>query len=363
MHPFDVSTPLGEDFRDALTLRISSFLSAQSQAFTNLGTPVATAFELARTFTSGGKRIRPAFCYWSYVAAGGNPESPGVLDAAASLDLLHVSALVHDDVLDSSDLRRGIPAAHVQYQIQHDLLGGTGSAPSFGLAGAVLLGDLLLGLSAELFDQSEIEQFAKLRAMKHLHAVRTEVVLGQMLDVWLQSIPPDSADEQLAAASQVCEYKTAKYSVQRPCQIGASLAAADQDLESALAAFGSPLGRAFQLRDDILGVFGDPGVTGKPAGDDIREGKRTILMAVALSEATPIETATLTRIFGNHEANQTDIELARGIIESSGARNRVENQINELHSQAMAALDGANLTVAGRTALTRLAELSIRRDN
>lgn len=362
MQVFSSSDPLGAQFRAAVAAEISQFLGRQSELYVGLGDGVPGLFRRAEEFTSGGKRIRPAFCYWSYIAVTGQEPGPEVLRAAASLDLLHVSALMHDDVMDSSDTRRGVPAAHVQYESLHRSRGGSGSAAAFGRAGAILLGDLLLTLSVEMFDTAGLSPDAHARAVAHLQAMRTEVTLGQFLDVSLQALPPRSAQEQLDGAVQVTEYKTARYSVRRPCQIGGALGGADARLDAALASFGSPLGRAFQLRDDLLGVFGDPKITGKPAGDDLREGKRTVLVALALAHAAPAQAHRLESMLGDEGLSEDDIAESCDIITRSGARGMAEARIAEEFEKAMAALEGARICPEGRSALTRLAELSVRRE-
>lgn len=361
MLPTHASDPLDAAFRDAIGAELASFVQDQRSRYGELAEAVPEVFDLALDFTSGGKRIRPGFCYWSFVASTRVAPAAAVVRAAASLDLLHVSALLHDDVMDASDTRRGIPAAHRQFERRHSSGSGQGDPAAFGRAGAILLGDLLITLSAEMFDTSGLPQDALRRALPHVHAMRTEVALGQFLDVRSQALPSDSLASQLADAVTVTEYKTASYSVRRPCQIGGAIAGADDALVGALADFGSPLGRAFQLRDDLLGIFGDPQVTGKPAGDDLREGKRTVVLALALNQASGADAAILSSLVGA-DLTEQQLDTARTIIVSSGARDAAEARIASEFDQAMAALDRAEITVDGRIALTRLAEMSVHRD-
>lgn len=362
MVPFAASDPLDARFRDAVAGALSEFLATRQSQYCDLGGQVNDLFALASQFTEGGKRIRPAFCYWSYVAATDTEPTPAVLRAAASLDLLHVSALMHDDVMDASDTRRGVPAAHRQLAARHIADAGVGSSEAFGRAGAILLGDLLLTLSTELFDTAGLPADAHARGLAQLHAMRTEVALGQFLDVSSQGLPPTDVAHQLANAIRVTEYKTARYSVRRPCQLGGALAGASPELDAALAGFGSPLGRAFQLRDDLLGIFGDPAVTGKPAGDDLREGKRTVLIALALGHADPAAAARLATMLGDATLTDDQIDAGRDIIVASGAKRLAEQRIAAEYDDALAALTSAHLTEPGRVALTRLAELSVQRD-
>lgn len=362
MQTFQPSTPLDPTFRNAVATEISSFLNEQAAHYQHLGDHVPDLFSMAHDFTAGGKRVRPAFCYWSYIAASEGEPDAALLTAAASLDLLHVSALMHDDVMDASDTRRGVAAAHRQYETRHRRLHGSGDAESFGRAGAILLGDLLLTLSVEMFDQAGLRPEAHSKGSVYLQVMRTEVVLGQFLDLTLQALPPESVDDRLSQAVQVTEYKTARYSVRRPCQVGGALAGADPRLNQALAAFGSPLGRAFQLRDDLLGIFGDPEVTGKPAGDDLREGKHTVLVALAMTHGSPTAKDQLAKMLGNPELVEKDIDMARQIMVDSGALRLAEDRIKQEYHSALEALTNAHLTEPGQIALREMARLCVERD-
>ncbi len=360
----DAAHPLGPALLDAISREMTRFLDEQETATSQVVT--GELLELARTFTGGGKRLRPAFCYWGHVAAGGQPTDPtGLLRAAASLDLLHVSALVHDDIIDASDTRRGVPAAHHQFAAHHRDLGGRGDAGDFGTAAAILLGDMLLMWSVELFDDSGLPADRMARARTLLAAMRTEVTCGQYLDVGASFGVTGAADlaEELAVAHRILEYKTARYSVLRPLQVGAALGGGDDTLEAALAQFGSLVGRAFQMRDDVLGVFGDPAITGKPAGDDLREGKRTVLVLTALQRADGEQRATLESVLGKNGMSDDQLNAARTIIEETGALDEAERLITDDITRAVELLHATRMTPEGRTALVRLAELSAQRDH
>ncbi|MGJ6981028.1 polyprenyl synthetase family protein [Aestuariimicrobium soli] len=370
MASFDPSTPLSDDFREAIHQSLATFIERRSADLVQIAAPLSRLGELATTFTSGGKRMRPAFVYWSHVAAGGQPDDPEpLLRASASVDLLHVSALMHDDVMDGSDTRRGVPSAHRQLEAEHQAATGRGSAEAFGRAGAILLGDLLLVWSAELFSSSGMPHDALTRSQPLLDAVRHEVTAGQYLDVLAQARlgvePGNSSDlaQEVALAERVVEFKTSRYTVVRPCQIGAALGGGSQELVQGLGQFGSPLGHAFQYRDDVLGVFGDEEVTGKPAGDDLREGKRTVLVAHALALASPTDGAELDAMLGDASLTANDIDRARAIIEGSGALAATERAIAGAYEKAMAALSSTPMTDEGRQALTALAEASVRRQS
>ena len=252
--------------------------------------------------SSGGKRFRAAFCWWGHhaVAELGDPagrvDSVSLLRACASLELLHASALVHDDYMDASDVRRGRPATHRAFEQLHREHGWPASPEQYGASAAILLGDLLLSWSDELLRTCGLPAERVLDALGYFDLTRSEVVAGQFLDVSAQARGAADVD----TAMTVLRYKSAKYSIERPLHIGAALAGASAEQITQLSRFGLPLGEAFQLRDDLLGVFGDPAVTGKPAGDDLIEGKRTVLVSLALDalpgpDAKVLDTALGTR--------------------------------------------------------------------
>ena len=320
--------------------------------------------------------MRPAFCVWGYVAAAGIPsddELKPLVAAAGSLDVLHVSALIHDDLMDSSDLRRGRPAAHRQFEALHANAGWLGDSAAFGRAGAILLGDLLVMWSAQMLHGAGVDQSTLERALPIVEAMRTEVTCGQYLDIVAQAHPlrkrapaigslRPTIELALDDASRVVEYKAARYTVQRPSQIGAALGGGDDELYFALGAYGSPLGRAFQFRDDLLGVFGDPKITGKPAGDDLREGKRTVLVAHAYAHAGDAGQKLLLQRLGDPALDGTGISELQQVIVESGARDAVESMINEYYERALKALHDTEITEEGRTGLTALADAAVRRE-
>jgi geranylgeranyl diphosphate synthase type I len=364
----DPADPLSTAFRDAVSARVAALLDRQAAGLAAMGAELAPLQRLAAELLAGGKRLRPAFCVWGYVAAAGHPaaaELEPLLDAAASLDVLHVSALVHDDVMDGSDLRRGRPAAHRQLEALHRAAGWLGDPVAFGRAGAILLGDLLVMWSVELLETAGLEPAALARARPVVEAMRTEVTGGQYLDMLAQARPFGSGapDLRLALdeANRVVEYKAARYTVQRPTQAGAALGGGDGRLQAALAGYGSPLGRAFQFRDDLLGVFGDPALTGKPAGDDLREGKRTVLVAHAYAHADEAGRALLRRLLGDPELDAEGVARLQAVISATGAAEAVEAMIADGHARALAALADVEITDEGRAGLTALADAAVRR--
>jgi geranylgeranyl diphosphate synthase, type I len=344
-------------FRAAIQSTLDSFVDDQAGLLEPLGADAGRLVEAARASTSGGKRLRAAFCFWGYRAVRASAaDEPALLRASAALELLHASALVHDDFMDSSATRRGRPATHKAFEAVHRDQGWSGSPEQYGAAAAILLGDLLLCWSDELLRRCGLPPDAVRAALGFFDTSRTEVITGQFLDVSVQARGACDVDQ----AMQVLRYKSAKYSVERPLHVGAALAGAGDDVLAALTRFGLPLGEAFQLRDDLLGVYGDPAVTGKPAGDDLTEGKRTVLVALALRHAPAADAKLLDDALGK-PLTGSEVEELRRIITASGADAEVERHIEELTRACLAALDEAPVTDLAREALRELAAAATQR--
>lgn len=316
--------------------------------------PVADAIE--DFVLLGGKRLRPAFGYWGYRAAGG-VDRDELVAALAALELVQASALMHDDVMDASDFRRGEPAVHRRFAATHRRNDWAGDPEGFGRAAAILLGDLCLAWSDELLHGSGLDPHTLARARPVFDEMRTEVSAGQYLDVLAQV----SRDTSVDRASTIARYKSAKYTVERPLLFGAALADAPTAVRAAFSGYGLPLGEAFQLRDDILGVFGDPARTGKPAGDDLREGKRTYLVAAAVAAADPPARAALLAGLGDPELDEARVVALREIIDGTGALARTERRIAELTRQALDALAGVDLEAEAAGVLIELARAATQR--
>ncbi|MFI7546217.1 polyprenyl synthetase family protein [Actinoplanes sp. NPDC049599] len=304
----------------------------------------------------GGKRLRPAFAYWGYRGAGG-ADSDQVVAAVAALELVQASALIHDDLMDRSDTRRGEPAIHRRFAAEHAAAGWRGSGDSFGDSAAVLLGDMALVWSDELLHTSGIDPADLARARPVFDEMRTEVTAGQYLDV-LTVVTGDLSTER---AGKIARYKSAKYTVERPLLLGAALAGAPEPLLHAYSGYGLPLGEAFQLRDDVLGVFGDPAQTGKPAGDDLREGKRTYLVAAAHEALGTAGQAELEARLGDPGLDDAGVERLRTLIRDSGAPARTEERITSLTGTALAVLADAEMDEEARGVLLELADAATRR--
>ncbi len=347
----------GTAFRGQVQSALDSFVDEQARVLEPLGPDAARLVQEARTSVAGGKRFRASFCYWGHRAVDPAPaDEDALVRACASLELLHASALVHDDLMDASDTRRGRPATHRALEREHREAGWRGDPEQYGAAGAILLGDLLLSWADELLRRCGLPLTQVAPALEVFDRCRTEVIAGQFLDVSVQARGRADVD----AAMTVLRYKSAKYSIERPLHIGAALAGATPATLDVLTRFGLPLGEAFQLRDDLLGVFGDPATTGKPAGDDLVEGKRTVLVALALDAAAPAEAARLDAALGT-ALSPADVADLRGIIDRSGAHAQVEQVIDSLATRAVQALDAADLDDHARSVLRGLAAAATQR--
>ena len=303
---------------------------------------------------SGGKRLRPAFCHWAFVGAGGDRHDERVVDAGAALEMLHTAALVHDDIIDGSEVRHGADTVHVRFAQLHRSRHWTGRADRFGEGAAIVIGDLALVYSSRLIAGATPEAAGVFEEM------RLEVNVGQYLDILGaaegMSVPGDVAAQR---ARRICRYKTAKYTIERPLHLGAALAAPDRmrELSHPLSEFALPLGEAFQLKDDLLGVFGDPEVTGKPVGDDLREGKPTLLAGLAAGREP-----RFAERFGAPDLTETEVRALQGIIEETGARAEVEKAVSDLVARSEEALQTLPLTPEAVQSLGQLARFMAGRD-
>ncbi len=338
-----------EDVRARVDAVLERFLAAKRVELAHADAVAARLVdELWRVVAAGGKRLRPLFCYWGYVAAGGS-DGDEIVAAAASLELLHTFAIIHDDVMDRSPVRRGQPATHVAL--------ARGGDPHTGLSAAILAGDLALVLSDELFADAGFAGDRFMSAFRWYHRMRSEVVAGQYLDV---AQGPNLTEEEVR---RIARLKSGGYTVEKPLLIGAALADSSPEIEATLSAYGTALGEAFQLRDDVLGAFGDQDVTGKDAHGDFREGKRTLLVSRALPAASPEDRAFLESRLGRDDLSVGDAERIREIIRATGALDATLATIEELRGVAVAALNDTILPAAAVAALAELADLASVRES
>jgi geranylgeranyl diphosphate synthase type I len=339
------------DLKARVDKALGEFLAVALAPLHRIGEELAPVADVAADFLmDGGKRLRPAFCYWGWRGAG-RPDTDEAVRAAASLELLQACALVHDDVMDRSDTRRGKPSVHRRFASLHRGEGWHGDPDAFGESAAILVGDLCLVWADQLLATSGMPIEALHRAKPMYDEMRVELMSGQYLDVLEQALGGGSVERAL----RVARFKAAKYTIERPLHLGASLAGGTSELIRAYSAYGLPLGEAFQLRDDVLGVYGDPAETGKPAGDDLREGKRTALVAFALDAATEPQAATLRRHLGDSRLDESGVATLRDVIRATGALDRVEQLIAARTAEALAALSAAPVEAEAADALRDLA--------
>jgi geranylgeranyl diphosphate synthase type I len=334
--------------------RLADLLAAEDERWAAVDPELlAPLRSLRRLVESGGKRLRPAFAHWAFVGVGGDPGDPRVVDAGAALEMLHAFALVHDDVIDDSATRRGEVTTHVEFAGRHRDSAWRREGRRFGEGVAVLVGDL-----AHVYADRLLGPVPPTTAAVWAE-LRVEVNMGQYLDL----LGTVRADRDRALAHRIARYKSGKYTIERPLHVGATLAGAGDRAVAALSAYGDPLGEAFQLRDDVLGAFGDPAVTGKPVGEDLREGKPTPLLAVAVERAAGANAAgpVLDRV-GDPALTDDDVARIQQVLVDTGALAEVEGLIDTLTARAVEALAEAHLTAEATRELTDLAHFVAARD-
>jgi geranylgeranyl diphosphate synthase type I len=320
--------------RSRVDAALAAFLARQRTKLAGIDPALDDVAAAVEAFVlGGGKRLRPAFAYWGYRGAGGADTDP-VVATVSALELVQASALIHDDVMDASDTRRGEPSMHRRFAAHHRTAGWHGDPDGFGTAAAILLGDLCLVWSDEMLHSGGLDAATLARARPVFDEMRTEVTAGQYLDMLTQA----TGDTSVERAGTVARFKSAKYTVERPLLLGAALADAPRQIATAYSGYGLPLGEAFQLRDDLLGVFGDPARTGKPAGDDLREGKRTYLVAAAYEAADEAARKALAAGLGDRDLDGAGVARLREIITATGAVARTERRIDDLTAAGLAAL-------------------------
>ena len=345
--------------RSAVEEELSIFLNRESAYLNSISSDLSPVSDSLTSFLlDSGKRLRPLFAYAGFAAAGGGLEK-SVTRAMAALELLQACALIHDDLMDGSDTRRGKPSIHRHFESVHVQEQLDGFAPQYGLSAAVLLGDLALVWSDQMLNTAGLttEQYA--RVMPFYNEMRVELMAGQFLDIHEQTQKDTSVDRSM----KIARYKSGKYTIERPLHLGAAMTSSSKDVTDALSAYGLPLGEAFQLRDDLLGVFGDPSVTGKPAGDDLREGKRTVLIAMTNERQSDAQREMARKFFGKPDIDAAGVGILQEIIESTGARAELEATIDRLTEESLTAAQSQVFTDDGKALLVELANIATKRSS
>ena len=331
--------------------RLAAILQAETARWVAFDTDLAAPFcELRRLVLAGGKRLRPAFTYWGFVGAGGSPDADSVVDAGAAFELMHAFALFHDDIMDGSTARRGQPTTHEVHRHLHEEHRWAGDARRFGDGVAILVGDLAFVYADVLLAG------APRAAWEMWNELRIELNVGQYLDM----LGSARSERRREKAERICRYKSGKYTIERPLHLGALLAGGSTDLLATYSAYGLPLGDAFQMRDDVLGAFGETSVTGKPVGDDLREGKPTPLMAIAVARANSAQQSVLAQV-GAVRLDDAQVANVQQVIVDTGALAELEATITRLTDEAITAINAAPVSSQVRSALVELAAYVVQR--
>lgn len=338
---------------EAVDRQLRDYFDVRRPELAVMGQPVDVAVGYLEDFClQGGKRVRPLFAWAGFLAGGGatTTEDPqAVVQAISSLELIQACALIHDDIIDSSDTRRGQPPVHRRAQAEHEANQWASHAQEFGNHIGILTGDLALAWADDMLADAGLSEAANARLRPAWRAMRSEVIGGQILDITVEAAGIN--DEQLSHT--INRFKTAAYTIERPLHLGAAIAGADEDTITALRAFGTDIGLAYQLRDDLLGVFGDVAITGKPAGDDLREGKRTVLICLALEQADAATAAYISEAVGAVQSPEEIAALANTIA-ATGAPELVEQRISSLIDSGLAHLSHVELPARARRLLEEL---------
>lgn len=348
----DATAPPAEfaELKDRIDAAIARALEAPLARLTGRSGILGPVADELAGFTAEGKRLRPALLLLGFRAAGG-VDLDAVLGPALALELLHTCALMHDDVIDRAETRRGRPTVHVSFAEQHRDAGWHGSPDAYGEAMAILIGDLAFVQADELFLDAAVPNAALLSAFRRFTALREEVMVGQTLD--LHAATAGTTDREVALT--IATLKSGRYSVARPLEVGALLAGAPERLVDGLGRFGDPLGRAFQVRDDLLGVFGDADEMGKSTASDLAEGKRTLLIAEAYAHADEDGRDLLDRHLGDPALTDEEAARLRDLIEACGARDATERFVTTSIGEARRSLAALDVAEDVRDTLDRIA--------
>jgi geranylgeranyl diphosphate synthase type I len=332
------------DIKLRVDAHLTKFFEQKREHARTLSAPSVELVDALAEFTMrGGKRTRPAILIAGNAAVASGTIEP-LLDACAGLELLQSYLLVHDDWMDQDAERRGGITLHKLFA------GKTGDA-HLGASIAILAGDLGNAFAIELVAKSAGRSQYATPALEVFWTMQRDVVYGQALDLIAYR-----------DVSLIQRLKTGSYSVKGPLLLGAVLGGATETQRAALEKYAEPAGLAFQMRDDMLGVFGAPDKTGKPAGNDLRAGKRTALIEEAEARLSEAERRPLSSVLGNHEASEHEIGTAMDLLSRCGAQAAVEARIEQLNQEAQAALQAGDLHEPGRTHLEQLARMFAFRD-
>jgi geranylgeranyl diphosphate synthase type I len=337
-------------FKDRIDTVLTAFLAEEAEQLVEIDDMLEPVAEQLQAAARHGKRLRAAFCYWGWRAAG-QPDSDLLVRAAAAMELVHAAAVVHDDLIDDSPLRHNLPTTHIA--LQTAVTGPPHAAGAAARSLAMLVGDHLMALAGQLFATSGLPAAYLARARPMWARLARELIAGECLEILSTGTSPD-ADVSL----KVVRYKTAKYTVEQPLLIGGLLAGATPALRDGLSAYGILLGEAFQLRDDLLGLFGEPSRTGKASLDDIRGQRPTALLAATWQAALPAQRKHLAAVLGRPDLTDEHLHEVRRLMSALNAPDHVEHMITSRTREAVSQLETLDIPHPARRALTDLARLA-----
>lgn len=354
-------------YLEALENEMNHFFGQQREIMLGVSEETIPLLDSIEALSRNGKRLRALLAYWGYRGAGRSRLTSSIIKAGLAIELFQTAALIHDDIIDASDTRRGAPSVHRRFEAMHTALGYKTKASTFGVSSAILAGDLCLSWSEMVFSAIP-ELTAQSEARLIFDLMRTEVMAGQYLDIVGEAVPEEEPQKALERALNVIRFKSAKYSCEHPLALGGALGLGlcrgeTSPLIEGYRNFSLPLGEGFQLRDDVLGVFGEPDTTGKPAGDDLREGKRTVLTAFTAMKAPAEDRIFLEASLGAPHLDAEAIAKLQDLIKSSGALEATEEMIQEKSSQALGRLKELNIDTTVKQALEDIAARALHRNS
>lgn len=347
------------DFQKKINKRIDCFFKIKKKKIGLIAPSLIGFMENIQNLCKKGKRLRAAYIYFGCLAAGGE-DKKNILDLCASIELIHSYFLIHDDIMDQDAVRRGMMTMHACYEQIHKKLYKNGDSAHFGESMAIIGGDMASAFGYDILAKSKLPDKIKIKILNKINSLIIDTTAGQFLDIKLEV----GSNVNRHDIMTVLKYKTAKYTIEGPLHIGAI--AADKNVKKNLKIFSDyaiPLGVAFQIRDDILGIFGSEEKLGKPVGSDMRENKRTILVYKAFERANGAQKKILKNCLGNNKLTKNQINDFRQVIVDTGSLDYAQKEANKLLAEALDVIKKANLAKEGKNFLIGVGEYLTRREN
>lgn len=353
----DASKTLAE-FKKKVDPEIEKYFEKVIREAENKDDIIAEALRYVRKIIlAGGKRLRPAFMYYGYLAAGGR-EKDKIIKTSIGIELVHTFLLIHDDIIDKDKKRHGLDTINFRYEKLGKKFFRQINPGHFGNSMAIIFGDMVAALGNQVIFNSDFNPALIVKALHKLQTIISATVVGQARDVYMEYRKRTTEKEVL----KMYEYKTAKYTIEGPLHLGAILAGADDKLLKVFSAYAIPVGIAFQIQDDILGVFGDEKKLGKPVGSDVRQGKYTILVAKAIEKAGGKQKDIIKNILGKNDLTKNELEIFRNMIIETGALSYAKNMAVKLANQGKRAIEKEKINPEAKEFLTGIAEYMVKRE-